>query len=155
MNDLEKYHKQEFQIKGRTLKALTLLDQNMLDSKDAIVEIAIEELFKKKYGEIAWRENFFTQELNSTIQFNFAKSAIKKVIRDFVTANDIDTANMHLDEFAEKWLKQTTKLKLDIPILDIVIKPPKSVYIRTCQDCKQEFESPRQFECICESCKDK
>ena len=34
-------------------------------------------------------------------------------------------------------------------------KGQRFTYIRTCQDCKQEFESPRQFECICDSCKEK
>lgn len=33
-------------------------------------------------------------------------------------------------------------------------KTKRFVYIRTCQDCKQEFESPRQFECICNPCKE-
>lgn len=32
-------------------------------------------------------------------------------------------------------------------------KKERWVYIRTCQDCKQEFESPRQFEAICDPCK--
>ena len=33
-------------------------------------------------------------------------------------------------------------------------KGQRFTYIRTCQDCKQEFESPRQFECICNPCKE-
>jgi rRNA maturation endonuclease Nob1 len=81
------------------------------------------------------------------------KSSNEKTLWKLEDNSDLDLHNLDfsiLEDDLTITIQDKTK---NSEFIRVYKKPEKFSYIRTCQDCKQEFESPRQFEAICEKCK--